>query len=182
MRKLLFIAILFSFTTAKSQIAGLSTFPMYSQRPVFLNNSQDSTINKKWFLTTFSGLSTGISFFKGGSATYLAAPFGLQLNRRLNNNLYAFASASIVPAFTNFNTNFINPGFNKNFGNSYFSPNSFEINPAVSLGLMYINDARTFSISGSISAERNTYPVLPYYPPANYHQNPVTRSAHSDNR
>ena len=182
MRKLLLIATFFSFTTAKSQIAGLSAFPMYSQRPIFLNNSQDSIAKKKWFFTSFSGISTGVTFFKGGSATHLAAPFGLQLNRRLNNNLYAFASASLVPAFTSFNSTFITPGLNKNFGNSYFAPNSFEINPSVSLGLMYINDARTFSISGSISAERNTYPVLPYYPQANYHQGPVIRSAHSDNR
>jgi hypothetical protein len=29
---------------------------------------------------------------------------------------------------------------------------------AASLGLIYINDARTFSISGSISVERSNYP------------------------
>src|SRR6185437_15205687 len=169
MRKLLLIAILFSFTTAKSQIAGLSAFPMYSQRPVFLNNSQDSIVKKKWFLTTFSGLSTGISFFKGGSATYLAAPFGIQLNRRLNNNLYAFASASIVPSFTNFNTNFINPGLNKNFGNSYFSPNSFEINPAVSLALNKKNTPKLFPFPETTSPKKTVYPPLLYPPPPKTH-------------
>lgn len=182
MRKLFFLAILFSFATAKAQIAGLSTFPMYYQSPVFLNHPQDSVTSKKWFLTTFSGVSTGISFFNGGNATYLAAPFGLQLNRRLNNNIYAFASAAIVPAFTNFNSGLIPLGMNKNFINSNFAPGSFGINPSVSLGLMYINDAKTFSISGSVSAERNTYPVLPYYPSANYHQSGVIRSAHSDGK
>jgi hypothetical protein len=37
---------------------------------------------------------------------------------------------------------------------------------SASLGLMYINDARTFSISGSISIERDNYPVY-YYNPVN---------------
>lgn len=182
MRKLLIIAALFSFTTAKSQTPGISVFPMYSQTPTFLNHSHDSIAKQKWFLSTYSGISTGVSFFTGGNATYLAAPFGLQLNRRLNNNLYAFANVSIVPAFTSFNTNFINPGLNKNFGSPYFMSNSFDIHPAMSLGLMYINDARTFSISGSISAERSNYPVLPYLAPTNYHQGPVVRSAHADNK
>jgi hypothetical protein len=184
MRKILLISAIFSFTSVKSQIVGSSIFPTYSQNTGFFNKNitSDSIPKKKLFLTSYKGLSTGISFFKGGSATYLAAPFGLQLNRRLNNNFYAFASVSIVPMFTSFNTNFINPGLNKNFGNSYVAPNGFDIHPAASLGLMYINDAKTFSISGSISAERSTYPILPYYPSSNYHQSPVLRSANSDNR
>lgn len=182
MRKLLIILLVFSFTAANAQTPGISTFPAYSQKAGFWNNSHDSITQKKWFLNTYSGLTAGVSFFKGSNATYLAAPFGLQLNRRLNNNLYAFASVSIVPAFTSFNQPFINTRFNKTFGNPYFTPNSFDIHPVASLGLMYINDAKTFFISGSISAERSAYPLLPYYPPANYYQTPVVRSAHSDNR
>jgi len=42
------------------------------------------------------------------------------------------------------------------------NPYSFGINSRVDIGLMYINDARTFSISGSIGVERAAYPV--YYP------------------
>lgn len=182
MRKLLIIAALFSFTTAKSQITGISAFPMYSQTPVFLNSSHDSIAKRKWFLSTYSDISTGVSFFNGGNVSYLAAPFGLQLNRRLNNNLYAFANVSIVPAFTSFNSNLSSNGFNKGFGILPFMTNTFDIHPAASLGLMYINDARTFSISGSISAERGNYPVLPYLAPTNYHQGPVVRSAHADNK
>jgi hypothetical protein len=183
MRKILLIAALFSFTAVKSQTPGVAMFPMYSQTPIVFNHSHDSIAKKKWFVTTYSGISTGISFFKGGSATYLAAPLGLQLNRRLNNNLYAFANVSVVPAFTSFNGNFSNNGFNKGVGNSPFMTNTFDIHPSASLGLMYINDARTFSISGSISAERSSYPTSSYYtPPTNYHQGPVVRSAHSDNR
>jgi hypothetical protein len=38
---------------------------------------------------------------------------------------------------------------------------------------MYINDAKTFSISGSISAERGVYPVMPYYPMNHAAQQPL---------
>lgn len=182
MRKILLILALFSFTAAKSQTPGISMFPLYSQTPVVFNHSNDSIAKKKWFVTTYSGISTGISFYKGGSSTYLAAPLGLQLNRRINNNLYAFANVSIVPAFTSYNGNFSSNGFNKGFGNSPFMTNTFDIHPSASLGLMYVNDARTFSISGSVSAERNSYPSSGYYPPTNYHKDPVIRSANSDGR
>jgi hypothetical protein len=71
----------------------------------------------------------------------------------------------------------INPsylsGLNKNFTNNAFNQNSFGLYPAASLGLMYINDAKTFSISGSISAEKSMYPVLPYYPVNQARQSPV---------
>ncbi|HEY5369601.1 MAG TPA: hypothetical protein VIJ75_11470 [Hanamia sp.] len=181
MREIFLIAALFSFMAAKSQTPGIAMFPMYSETPVVFNHSHDSIAKKKWFVTTYAEMSTGISFFKGGSATYLAAPLGLQLNRRINNNLYAFANVSIVPSFTTFNGNFGSNSFNKGFGNSPYMTNSFDIHPAASLGLMYVNDARTFSISGSVSAERSYYPASGYSPPTNYHQGQVIRSAHSDN-
>jgi hypothetical protein len=41
------------------------------------------------------------------------------------------------------------------------NPYGFGLNSRVDIGLMYINDARTFSISGSIGVERGTYPVYP---------------------
>ena len=51
--------------------------------------------------------------------------------------------------------------------------NNFGLYPAASIGLMYINDARTFSISGSISAEKSPYSILPYYPVNNETHSPV---------
>ena len=87
---------------------------------------------------------------------------GVQLNRRLNNNLYAFANASVLPAFVSLTPSLINTGINKNYMANPFMSNGFNVYPSVSLGLMYVNDARTFSISGSISAERGSYPILPY--------------------
>ncbi|HUZ57407.1 MAG TPA: hypothetical protein VMU83_01330 [Hanamia sp.] len=177
MRKILFVILIFSFTNAKSQIVPSFGFPGYTQGIGFANNTftHDSLSQKKWFWSSYGELSTTISFFNGSNATILAAPMGLQLNRRLNNNFYAFANISVIPAFMNFSPSLINTGFNKNYQNNTFLSNRFNVNPSVSLGLMYINDARTFSISGSISAERSSYPMLPYYP-GNNNQTPVIQS------
>ena len=165
MRKIsiLFIVTLFSFTQVKSQSIFPFSGPAYPGIN-FLNNSQthDSLSKSKWFLSSYSGLSTSVSFFNGGTATIFALPMGIQLNRRLNNNLYAFANVAVAPAFVSLNPSFITTGNNKNFMANPFMSNGFNVYPSVSLGLMYVNDARTFSISGSISAERGSYPILPF--------------------
>ncbi|MGH2563931.1 MAG: hypothetical protein ACRDE5_05430, partial [Ginsengibacter sp.] len=59
---------------------------------------------------------------------------------------------------------------------------AYEYNPykrfgtysSASLGLMYINDSRTFSISGSIGIERSSNPLLPFYTGNPYRQATVT--------
>jgi len=164
MRIILFIATFLFFTTVQSQTIVPFGVPAYSGIS-FSNNfsTHDSLSKRKWFLSSYSGISTGVSFFNGGNATILALHEGIQLNRRLNNNLYAFANASVAPAFVSLNPSFVNTTNNKNYMANPFMPNSFNVYPSVSLGFMYVNDARTFSISGSVSAERSSYPVLPYY-------------------
>jgi hypothetical protein len=94
------------------------------------------------------------------------------LNRRLNNNWYAFATVTVAPSYVSINPSYLT-GFSKNFNNRSFKQNSFGLYPATSLGLMYVNDAKTFSISGSISAEKNVYPMFPYYPVNHSNQNPA---------
>jgi hypothetical protein len=124
----------------------------------------DRSSQKKWFLTKYSALSTTYSFFKGGHAMIVAAPVGLQINRRLTNNLYAFANATIAPAYVTFNRAFIATDFNKAIrNNGLFKSSGLDMYSSASLGLQYINDEKTFSISGSISVERNSYQLLPYY-------------------
>src|SRR4030095_4981545 len=120
---------------------------------------------KKWFLTSYSNIGIGFNFFNGGTATVVSAPVGLQLNRQLNNNLYAFTGVSLAPAYVNFNRSFLSSGIKPYTGNSSKS-DYFGLYSSVNMGLMYVNDARTFSISGSIGVERSNYPVL-LYPPAN---------------
>ena len=44
----------------------------------------------------------------------------------------------------------------------FSTPGSVGLYSRAELGLQYINDERTFSISGSIGVERSSYPVLPY--------------------
>lgn len=119
-------------------------------------------VNQKWYFSKYAGISAGFSFFNGGSATYISAPFVLQLNHPLNNNVTAFAAVSASPTFYSFNNAFTNPTAGKYYPGSY-PPNTynFGMNSRVEMGLMYINDARTFSISGSIGVERSSYPFYP---------------------
>jgi len=119
---------------------------------------------RKWFFSANQGVSSGISFFNRGNFIMVGAPVGFQLNRRLNSNLYGFANISLVPVYASFNQPFTGVTGNKRYGYNMQGINGSFAYPVVSMGLMYSNEQRTFSISGSISAERQYYPVLPYYP------------------
>jgi len=123
------------------------------------------TQSKKWFLTSYSNIGIGLNFFNGRTATVISAPVCLQLNRQLNNNLYAFTGVSLAPTYVNFNHSFLSPGA-KPYAGSGFKSDYFGLYSSVNMGLMYVNDARTFSVSGSIGVARSNYP-LPFYPPAN---------------
>jgi hypothetical protein len=123
------------------------------------------TQSKKWFLTSYSNIGVGFNFFNGGTATVVSAPVGVQLNRQLNNNVFAFAGVSVAPTYVNFNRAFLAPGVKSPAPNG-FKSDYFGVYPSVNMGLMYINDARTFSVSGSIGVHRSGYPMLSY-PPAN---------------
>ncbi|CAN5677541.1 hypothetical protein BH10BAC2_BH10BAC2_02800 [soil metagenome] len=176
MRTILVLFILIVSTTIKAQTFLPASFIDYRQGKQFTNNSHlnDSRPDKKWFLTTYSGISTSFSFFKGGNATMVAAPISLQLNRKLNNNLYAFAAVSVAPAYINFNRSFLSGnGIKAGQSTSAFKSNSFDMYSRAELGLMYVNDQKTFSISGSIGIERNSYPMLPYNQINTSRSNPV---------
>jgi len=165
MRRMIFSALLICTISAKAQtVVPLSI--MDFMRPVMFGRNipmNDSTASKKWFFTSSAGISTSISFFKGGHATAIAVPLTLQLNRRLNNNWYAFAAVSAAPAYISM---FGNDGVSgKSSANSNFMQNgSLGIYSRAELGLMYVNDAKTFSISGSIGIEKSNYPVMSAYP------------------
>jgi hypothetical protein len=175
MRVAVVLVIMMTSITLKAQTFFPGSFVDYTQRQPFLNkNFNDSALNKKWFLNKYSGISTSFSFFRGGNATTIAIPVGLQLNRRLNNNLYAFAGVSVAPAYVNFNRSFISADINKNWqNNTFLKSNSFSMYSRAEMGLMYINDEKTFSISGSIGIERSNYPVYPYYQTNSKPINPV---------
>ena len=156
--------LIFSVTLNAQSIMPL-TFMDYMQSQSFTNNihAHDSISAKKWFLSKYSGVSTSFGFFRGGNATVLAVPLGLRLNRRINDNLYGFAGLSVAPAYVNFNYSFLSPDMNKFYPNGDFlNSNKVGMYSKAELGLMYINDQKTFSISGSIGFERSTYPVFPH--------------------
>jgi hypothetical protein len=126
--------------------------------------SDSSKVNKKWTLYKYGGFSASYGFFNGGNTTIFSAPIGLQLNRRLNDNMYAFAGISAAPSFINFNRSFINSDINKiSPGITRYSTNSFGMFSKFEAGLMYINDAKTFSISGSIGVYQSSFPGYPSF-------------------
>ncbi len=163
--RLLFVFVLMMFAAAlNAQIYSPYSSFNYLQRPAFASSIHlnDSIPNKKWFVTKYAGVSTSFNFFRGGNATVVAAPLSLQLNRAINNNLYAFANVSIAPEFVSFNNNnFVNSNI-KGIQNTGYHSNGVGMYSSASIGLTYVNDARTFSISGGISVERSTYPGMPY--------------------
>ncbi|MEO6329478.1 MAG: hypothetical protein ABIO55_11110 [Ginsengibacter sp.] len=168
MRLLLALIITFVFTSLNAQ----TIFPgfqsgIFSGTPYQDHDLHDSSAQKKWFVSRAVGVTAGYSFFKGGNARILSVPLSVQLNRRLNNNLYAFANVSVAPSYISFSNAFSNAyPLKANNNNNFFKTGNMGGYSSAALGLMYINDNRTFSISGSIGIEKNNYPVY-YYNPAN---------------
>ncbi|WP_090104452.1 hypothetical protein [Chitinophaga sp. CF118] len=166
-RTILFAAILVSFTAVKAQIAS-SSGAMNGMQSDFKKHPQQvsdsSNVQKKWFLTKYAGVSSGFVAFKGGSSNFLSVPLALQVNRQLTNNLYAFGSVSIVPYLFHYNSASYQPAINKN--NSLMQTNNFSVYSDAKIGVMYINNERTFSISGSVGVSRSSYnSYSPFYAP-----------------
>lgn len=163
-RTILFAAILLSTVTVKAQ-SPLSFGSMNGTQPAFRHFDQVADTNhlrKKWFVTKYAGISAGF----GGSSTFLSAPVGVQVNRQLTNNVFAFAGVTMAPSFFTYSHSFYQPGINKNYG--LMNANNFGALSAAQMGLMYINNERTFSISGSIGVGRRIYTGYPpFYAPAN---------------
>ncbi len=168
MRTSIFTAILFYAITAKAQVmmpAGIAGYAPGTVSGNTINLSPDSIAKKKWAFNRYNALSSSFIFSKGGSATVISAPIGLQVTRLLTKNLYAFVNVSVAPSYVSFNSSFINTGFNKlNSVNQFPQQNSLGMYTAASMGLTYINDAKTFSISGSINIEKSSNPFLPLSP------------------
>jgi hypothetical protein len=165
MRKILTILALFIFLSSKAQ-THLPVSSLNFSQPLFFPAYQipvdSNQLNKKWYFSKYAAISTGAVFYNGGGGTFLSVPVGLQLNHPVNNNIIAFAGISVAPGFFNYNSLYTDPVFSKSYPGGYMTnPYQFGFNSRMDIGLMYINDARTFSISGSIGVERGTYPVYP---------------------
>lgn len=176
-RIILIATILLSAVTADAQSpSGFG--PMNGLQPGFNRFNQridTSHLQKKWFLTQYVGLTAGLTSFNGGNSSFLSVPLGVQLNRQLTNNVLAFAGVSVAPSyFPYFNAPY-QPGMFKN--NGFMTPNSFGTYSTAQMGLMYISNDRSFSISGSIGVGRSDYyggARSPFYNPAT----PAIRNKH----
>ena len=159
------IALMVFVTALKAQVFLPGSYNNGFSNGFFANSKglNDSSSNNKWSLSTYSSVSTSFTFFRGGNAMIVSAPVGLQLSRRLNNNLFAFAGLSVAPAYVNFNQSFRVNDFSKaNQNNTLIRTGNLGMYSRAELGLQYTNDERTFSISGSICVETSTYPLLHY--------------------
>jgi hypothetical protein len=165
MRYLVILIILISsiFSNAQTSPESFGGAPQTSFYRDSISGTQHMLISK-WSTSFNWGMSTGFSFFNGGNAMVFAAPVGWQLNRRLTNNVYAFAGVSVAPAYINFNHSFLYSDAQK-FSPAYgIRANNYGIYSRTELGLMYVNDARTFSISGSMGIQRSSNPLFLYQP------------------
>lgn len=163
-RTILFVAILISAVVVKAQSPlnfGAVNQPYFQH---FRQLGDSNSLHKKWFFSKYAGISTGFMAFKGGGGSFLSAPVGLQVYRRLNDNVYAFAGVSVAPSIFNFNGAFYQPTINKN--NSFMNASNLGVYSSAQMGLMYINPERTFSISGSIGVG-SYYGRSPFYAPGN---------------
>ncbi|MET3876936.1 hypothetical protein ABIE50_002348 [Chitinophaga sp. OAE865] len=167
LRAILFFVVLISGLAANAQVdssfgamngAGSSFRP-----PLQINDT--NYIHKKWFVTKDAGVSTGFIAFKGGSSSFLSVPLGLQINRQLTSNFYAFGGVSVTPYVFRYNGMPYQSAITK--GSGLMQTNNFAAYSDAKIGVMYINNDRTFSISGSIGVSRGGYNgYSPFYAPA----------------
>lgn len=160
MRALLVIVALVTVLGAQAQIpvvGGLGYTP-WQMAP--LNSNYLKT--NSWQLRPSVGLDAGYIFYNGG-ISYLSAPLALTLYRPLTTHFTAFGGVYAAPTVFNVNDLRVASPMNQRFSGSPFSgPYGLGINAGVQGGLMYTNDAHTFSISGSVILQRGSTPV--YYP------------------
>jgi hypothetical protein len=154
-----------SFLPTKAQthlpVSGMN-FTQWLPLPGYRPFADSSHSDQRWYLYKYAGISSGAGYYAGGSLTFMSIPIGIQLNHQLTNNLFAFAGMSTSPAFYYINQLYSGPYINKSYpGNNMSNTYGFGMNSRVEIGLMYINDAKTFSISGSIGIDRSIYPLYP---------------------
>jgi hypothetical protein len=153
------IILLFAFTVAITAQAQMPTPDAFGYRHMM---SDSNRLQKNSSVSMYTGFISGVGLLHNGSAAFLSPAIGLQLNRRLNNNMYAFAAVSAAPAFFYTGGPFNNAGYNNNFMTMPgFNTNQWGISKSIQAGLMYVNDSKTFSISGSIGVSNSSYPFHP---------------------
>jgi hypothetical protein len=119
-------------------------------------------LTQKWQVRPYASFQAGYAFFHGG-LSYLSVPVGVALLHPLNKNFTAFAGVSAAPAAFSISRLYSESAVNGFNSGNFSRPYGFGLNAAVQAGLIYTNDAKTFSISGSVGLERGSYPIYPSY-------------------
>ena len=119
-----------------------------------------SHINSRWSFSKYAGFSAGYGFPYG--STSVSVPLGMQMNYRINKNVYAFTGVTVAPTYYTFRNSFVQSDKYLN-SPAFLNTTGFGVFSGVYGGLMYVNDDRTFSISGSIGIETGSFPA--YIPP-----------------
>jgi hypothetical protein len=162
MRILLSMLILTAFLSTKAQtyLPGHSLVVGYTPWQPFMPSIafSSSDLTPKWAVRPYASLQTGYAFFNGG-VSFLSIPAGVALFHPLNNNLSAFAGVSAAPVAFSMSRLYTEPAANA--PGNFSRPYGLGLNTGVQAGLIYTNDAKTFSISGSVELERSSYPVYP---------------------
>ncbi|MBS1663749.1 MAG: hypothetical protein JST68_22080 [Bacteroidetes bacterium] len=111
----------------------------------------------KWQLRSFANLSAGYIFLNNG-ISYVSAPVGLALFHPLSTKWTAYGAATVTPTMFNVNHLITDPNYQRYpYGSGY----GLGLSTGIQGGLIYTNEAKTFSISGSVRLDRTTYPVYP---------------------
>src|SRR3984957_7979992 len=125
-------------------------------------------LGSRWGFTPwqpYASVSAGYLFL-GAGISLLPAPVGLVAYRALSHNFTGFAGVTVAPTVFNMSRLYTDQLVNPAYPGNRFT--GVGVNAGIQGGIIYTNDAKTFSISGSISVERGSYPV--YVAPRN---NPV---------
>ncbi|HEV9038179.1 MAG TPA: hypothetical protein VGQ51_16205 [Puia sp.] len=125
--------------------------PSFYFNPGFVPFDQSA---RKWQIKPYASVSAGYIFLNGG-ISYLSTPVGFTFARPLNNNIAAYTNLSLAPTIFSMSSLYSAPA-----GLSPYSGAGYGLSTRIEGGLIYSNDARTFSISGGVSIERGSYQLF----------------------
>jgi|SRR5579859_2091773 len=167
MRIVLVILASATFLCAKAQShlpvgTGGYPYPLWQPLPLYSGiGVGNPNRGQKWQLIPSAGLSAGYIFLNRG-ISYVSAPLSLTLYHPLTNNVTAFAGVIAAPTMFSVGSLYSPSPLNQPFSGNNFAPGyGLGINAGIQGGLIYTNDAHTFSISGSVIMQRGSYPVYP---------------------
>ncbi len=161
MRSILLLCLLFSFSVGWSQSlpeGGILSTPGDRIAPSEMT-VQYRAKEPKWFVTSGVNVVSAISFYHRTPTSWLAIPASIQLNHRLSDHWYAFANLSASPIYQSL----LPAGgilSNKSLFANPLNPRGLGVYSAATIGVYYTNEARTFSISGSLSTSRGYSPFM----------------------